>query len=223
MARAIRGWPGSAYGPEQNECDREYTIFVDSTSATTRVRDDAQGPGQRFGAAAIEVEARLAAAGKRVTIRWVPAHAGAEGNEVADQYAKDAATGRAHRERLQGGFSEETSLAHMTRFATEARSKATSDWIAGHVRSERRYRPPPGKGVRRTQLRRVKRPSPGATTSYCQATWRRELNVTASVRQRRQSVGGAPAESHSPGTTSSRGARHDDRRRGGYGRMSGRL
>ena len=50
----------------------------------------------------------------------VPAHAGAEGNEVADQYAKDAATGRAPREDLLEGYVEETSLAHMTRVATEA-------------------------------------------------------------------------------------------------------
>ena len=62
-----------------------------STSAITRVQDDSRGPGQRFGVAAIEVEPRLATAGNEVTIRWVPAHAGAEGNEVADRYAKDAA------------------------------------------------------------------------------------------------------------------------------------
>ena len=87
---------------ERNERDREYTILVDSTSAITRVRDDARGSGQRFGVAAIEVETRLAAAGNRVTIRWVPAHAGAEGNEVADQYAKDAPTGRAPSETTRG-------------------------------------------------------------------------------------------------------------------------
>ena len=89
---------------QRSEHGREYTIFVDSTSAITRVRDDARGPGQRFGVAAIEVETRLAAAGNRVTIRWVLAHAGAEGNEVADQYVKDATTGRAPRERLPEGM-----------------------------------------------------------------------------------------------------------------------
>ena len=76
---------------------------------------------------------------------------------MTDQYAKDAATGRAPGEKLPEGYAEETSLAHMTRVATETRSKATTDWIAGHVRSGRRYRPSPGKGVRRTQLRRVKK------------------------------------------------------------------
>ena len=57
---------------QRNERDREYTIFVDSTSAITMVRDDARGPGQRFGVTAIEVETRLAAADNKVTIRWVP-------------------------------------------------------------------------------------------------------------------------------------------------------
>ena len=119
---------------ERNESDREYIIFVDSTSTITRVRDDARGPGQRFGVAAIEVETRLAAAGNRVTVRWVPAHAGAEGNEVADRYAKDAATGRAPREELPKGYAEETSLAHMTRVATGTRSRGTAEWITAYVR-----------------------------------------------------------------------------------------
>ena len=63
-------------------------------------------------------------------------HKLAEGNEVADQYAKDAATGRAPREELLGGYAVETSLSHMTRVATEARSRATTEWITGHVRPE---------------------------------------------------------------------------------------
>ena len=54
---------------QRKENGHEYTIFVDSTSAVTRIRNDAWGPGQRFGVAAIEVETRLAAAGNRVTIR----------------------------------------------------------------------------------------------------------------------------------------------------------
>ena len=80
--------------------------------------------------------------------------AACSGIEIKDY---TAATGRAPRERLLEGYAEETSLAHMTRVAMEARSKATTDWIAEHVRPGRRYRPPPGKGVRRTQLRRVKK------------------------------------------------------------------
>ena len=118
-AEVFAVWQALRALEQRSRHGREYTIFVDSASAITRVRGDARGPGQRIGVAAIEVETRLAAAGNRVTIRWVPAHAGAEVNEVADQYARDAATGRAPRERLPEGYAEETSLAHTTRVATE--------------------------------------------------------------------------------------------------------
>lgn len=38
-----------------------------------------------------------------VTVRWVSSHSGAEGNEVADRYAKSAATGEAPVEESQRG------------------------------------------------------------------------------------------------------------------------
>ena len=87
-------------------------MFVDSTSAINRVRDDALGPGQRFGVAAIDVCLRILARDNDVTIRWVPAHSGASGNEVADEYAKSAATGDAPEEEIPEGYGNETSLTH---------------------------------------------------------------------------------------------------------------
>ena len=56
-AEVFAVWQALRVLEQRNERDREYTIFVDSTSAITRVRDDARGPGQRFGVAAIEVDA----------------------------------------------------------------------------------------------------------------------------------------------------------------------
>ena len=54
-AEAFSVWQALGSLEQRSERDREHTIFVDSTSAITRVRDDARGPGQRFGIAAIEV------------------------------------------------------------------------------------------------------------------------------------------------------------------------
>ena len=45
----------------------------------------------------------------------------------------------------------------MTRTATEARSQASAEWIKDNVRAERRYRPPPGRGLRRQHLRGVRK------------------------------------------------------------------
>ena len=70
-------------------------MFVDSTSAISRVRDDALGPGQSFAVAAIEVCSRILARDNNVTIRWIPARGEATGGGVSDEYAKRAATGNA--------------------------------------------------------------------------------------------------------------------------------
>ena len=45
----------------------------------------------------------------------------------------------------------------MTRVATEARSKVTTEWITAHVRPERRYRHPPGRSLRRPPHRRARK------------------------------------------------------------------
>ena len=66
-------------------------MFVDSTSAIDRVRSDTIGPVQRIA----EVCSRILKRDDDGTIRWVPAHNGASGNEVVDEFAKSAATGDA--------------------------------------------------------------------------------------------------------------------------------
>ena len=154
---------------QKQERGRQYTVFVDSTLAITRVGDDDLGPGQRFAVAAIEGCSRVIANDNSVTIRWVLAHSGAIGNEVADRYAKSAATGEEPVEAIPEGYAAEASLSHMTRVATEARSKETAEWITADVQPERRYRPPPGRGLRRPPLRRAKKTLAGcyySTSSY---------------------------------------------------------
>ena len=120
---------------QRQERERENTILVDSTSVVTRVGDESLGP---VAVAAIEVCSRIITNDNSVTIRWVPARNGAAGNEVADQYAKSAATGEEPVEAIPEKYETETSLSHMTRVATEARSKETTEWITAHVQIERR-------------------------------------------------------------------------------------
>ena len=84
----------------------------------------------------------------------MPSHNKVEGNEKADEYAKAAADCLApcQDDATPRELRDEASLSYMTRTATEARSQATTAWIQGNVRAERRYRPPPGRGLRRKHL-----------------------------------------------------------------------
>ena len=97
----------------------------------------------------------LIQSGNEVTVRWVPAHVGVEGNEVADRFAKEAAEGLQHS--VSDRLRWEASLSHLSRVTTEGRSKATVQWIKDHVRESRRYHPPAGKGFGRRALRRVRK------------------------------------------------------------------
>ena len=107
--------------------DIKQKITDKQTSAIDRVRNDALGPGQRFAVAAIEVYSRVVARNNEVTIRWVSAHSGASGNEAADEYAQAAAIGEAPGKEVLDGYREGASLSHMTRVATEARSREAAE------------------------------------------------------------------------------------------------
>ena len=70
-----------------------------------------------------------------------------EGNEQADTYARAAASRAdpcSDGEVLDG-------------LLTEARSRASAEWIASHVRPGRRCRPPSGRGLRRQHLRSTRK------------------------------------------------------------------
>ena len=69
--------------------------------------------------------------------------------------AEEAAEDRAHD--VPDEIWWKTSLPHLSRRATEGRARAASQWVADHVRPERRYHPPGGSGVRRRMLRRVRK------------------------------------------------------------------
>ena len=137
------------------ESGRQYTIFVDSTTAIDRVRSDAVGPGQHLARAAIEACSRIVSRDNEVTVLWVPARVGVAGNEEADRLVKEPAEVRTHE--VSGGYEWEASLSPLSRVATENRSRATAHWVASHVRPKRRYRPLGGSGLLRKQLRRARK------------------------------------------------------------------
>ena len=56
-----------------------------------RLRDDRPGPGQREAIRGILGAERLRLRGSDISIHWVPGNAGIAGNEIADQWAGDAA------------------------------------------------------------------------------------------------------------------------------------
>ena len=138
---------------QRQESGRQYTVFVDSTAAIDRIRS---GSGQSPAIACIKVCTRLESRGGEVTVRWVPAHHGVPGNEVANEYARSSAKGTRN-SNVPNEHRWETSLSHMSRVATETKAKTTEESISAHARVGRGYRPPRGKGVRRKQPRRARK------------------------------------------------------------------
>ena len=127
----------------RQESGCRYTIFANSTAAINRIRSDAIGPGQHLARAAVEICSRLVSRDNEVTVLWVPAHVRIAGNEEADRLAKEAAEGRTRE--ASDEYRWEASLSHLSQVVTENRSRAAAQWVASHVKPERRYRPP---GVR---------------------------------------------------------------------------
>ena len=111
------------------------------------MRTDALGPGQRFAIAAMEVCGRVLARDNEITIRWVPAHSRVAGNEKAHKFAEAAAwrTAPCNDDEVPDALMQEASLSHMSRSATNTRSRGAAEWITSNVHPERRsgVRPPP--------------------------------------------------------------------------------
>ena len=141
---------------QRQESSRRYTLIVDSTAAIEGIRLDSIGPGQRFAVSAIEVATRLRTRDNEVTVRWVPAHYGTLGDEIADEYAKAVADSGSPDDAVRDDYRWETSLSHTARVATEALSRTATQGIADRTGDPRRnYRPPPGKGLKRRLFRRA--------------------------------------------------------------------
>jgi ribonuclease HI len=95
----------------------QITVFLDSQAAISRIQHTEPGPGQSLALRAHTAATSLQERGLQVTVRWVPGHAGVEGNKRADQAAKRAAAKPAPK--------DEISLAHAQRMGTEAQRDET--------------------------------------------------------------------------------------------------
>ena len=142
---------------QRQESGHRYTVFVNSTATIGSIRTDTMGPGQHFAVATMEVCSRILESENEITICWATPHHGVTGNGKADEYAKAAADGEDLRDAAPDEYRWETSLSHMSRVATETRSHTTVDGISSRVGPERRYCPPPERGFRRQQLRRMRK------------------------------------------------------------------
>ena len=98
---------------------------------------------------------RVRARDNEVTIRWAPANHNVSGNERADELAKAAADGSCPDDAVPGEYRWGASISHVTRVATEARSRTAAEWMRDRFGNPaRKYRPPPGKGMRRAEVSR---------------------------------------------------------------------
>ena len=129
-----------------------FNIFTDSQAAMLRLRDDRPGPGQGMAVRGIKMAREAIRRGASITIRWVPGHAGVPGNEIADQWAVDAAK-REHRSRARGAAGEAPIVASQcvsqAFLKTVLKRRAVTRWreeIAKKSRSRRPYYIP-GEGV----------------------------------------------------------------------------
>ncbi|KAI5785399.1 hypothetical protein FPQ18DRAFT_405087 [Pyronema domesticum] len=64
-----------------------------------------------------------------VTLRWVPAHKGVAGNEMAEQMAKKAAVHLEEDDRFSKQFMREASLAYLKRKTSDIKTTAAKEWI----------------------------------------------------------------------------------------------
>ena len=119
---------------------RPVTILLDSQAAIARLRHTQPGPGQALAIQAHAIAKRLHTQGRQPTIQWVPGHAGVEGNEKADQVAKQAAS------KPPGKGPKEISLAFACRARTEAITAQRQRWLTEKLskrsqQGQRIYRP----------------------------------------------------------------------------------
>jgi hypothetical protein len=141
----------------------------DSQAALKRIMNDNEGPGQEIAIKIIEMERKLMENGHSVYFQWVAGHAGVEGNELADQHAKDAAamTNRGDAITRHVRLWNTTTMANLSRRSSEEQSACTRKWIMKKVKSNRSYTLKRKLGIR-PAFKSDPPPSKRLTSAYCQ-------------------------------------------------------
>lgn len=105
-----------------SEKARRVTVFSDSQAVIKPLQGSKSNVGQALKVQIHNRARQLQTRGREVIVRWIPSDRGIEGNERADKAAKEAATnGRTQTARW-------SSLSHVTRNMTEAKSLEICSW-----------------------------------------------------------------------------------------------
>jgi hypothetical protein len=111
-------------------------IFTDSHTALNRIQHNEPDPGQTWASAIMRSTEEICRQNIQLEFRWVPGHAGIEGNETADQLAKDAAV-PGNEEELPSEEDRCTSLSHLRRCTTDAKWKRSDEWFEAKCKSKK--------------------------------------------------------------------------------------
>jgi ribonuclease HI len=117
---------------------QKVSIFTGSQAALNRIQHNGIGPGQTWASAIIRNTNEIRWQNIEGEFRWVPGHAGIEGNETAGQFATDAAEPE-NEEELP---SEDrcTSLSHLRRCTKDTKWNRSSEWFSHKCRIKKYYR-----------------------------------------------------------------------------------